>query len=74
MNIEQGAVYWVTVQDEDDNANIPHPHVVIGTGADTVTVCGITTNMKKVTWPGNLLLKKGEAILKSPALLMSPRF
>ena len=59
----------MTLPDKDGEPSIPHPHVVIRIKSGTVTVCGITTNVKKVTWPGNLLLKKGEANLEKLSIV-----
>jgi len=60
--INQGDIYWV-------HADIPHPHVIIQDNAlnhsriPTVVACGLTSNLKRVSIPGNLLLEAGEANL-----------
>lgn len=53
-----GDVYWL--HDEPDAGRIAHPQVVVGVDGDTVTVCALTTNMRKVSMPGNVLLDVGE--------------
>ena len=69
MNIDQGNVYWCSIPKGDKENPIPHPQVVIQdtiinqSRIDSIVVCGITTNMKKVGWPGNILLHKNEANL-----------
>jgi mRNA interferase MazF len=67
--IKQGNVYWCSVQTANGTTTIPHPYVVIQdtvinlSRINSVVVCGITTNMKKATWPGNIILESGEANL-----------
>jgi mRNA interferase MazF len=58
--MKRGDIYWL--QTESD---IAHPHVVIQDNApdNTVTVCAVTSNMKKISVPGNVLLEAGEANL-----------
>jgi mRNA interferase MazF len=69
MNIYKGDVYWIKLNENIDEKNIPHPHIVIQdtiinqSRIDTIVVCGITTNMRKINWPGNILLEIGEANL-----------
>ena len=62
--IQHGAVYWVQRHHPEDAApQIAHPHVVIQADARTVVVCAITTNAKKISMPGSVLLAAGEANL-----------
>ncbi len=66
MLIHQGGIFWVQLQD-DENA-IPHPHVVIQANElnqtlTTVVACALTTNLHRVSLPGNVLLENGEANL-----------
>ncbi|MCB9451488.1 MAG: type II toxin-antitoxin system PemK/MazF family toxin [Anaerolineaceae bacterium] len=71
MVIRQGDVYWVQFADEADmEPRIPHPHVIIQQDTlnqnptiDTVVVCALTTNTRKISIPGNVLLEPGEANL-----------
>lgn len=55
-----GDVYWLQHDALDDQPQIAHPQVVVGVDGDTVTVCALTTNMRKVSMPGNVLLDVGE--------------
>lgn len=63
--INQGDIYWLQPADPDDlEPRIPHPHVVVQAHhADTVVVCALTSNRKRVSLPGNVLLEAGEANL-----------
>lgn len=55
MTIQQGEIYWLQTESE-----IPHPHVVIQVGATSVVLCAITSNIRRVSMPGNVLLEAGE--------------
>lgn len=65
--IRPGDVYWVQLQgDADTGARIPHPHVVIAQDEPIpgmVILCALTTNTRKISLPGNVLLNAGEANL-----------
>lgn len=70
MAIHQGDIFWVQLDRADGaEANIPHPHVVIqddilnNSRLDTVVICSLTSNLKRVNMPGNVLLDSGEADL-----------
>ena len=75
MAIHQGDVYWI--DRENVGTPIPHPHVVIIQPDDlnhdpdvrTVVVCAVTTNLKKLEMPGNVLLEPGEANLPRPSIV-----
>ena len=69
--INQGDVYWVQL----DESDIPHPHVVVQEDVfnhsriHSVVVCALTTNMKRVSMPGNVLLDVGEANLPKQSVV-----
>jgi mRNA interferase MazF len=64
MVINQGDIYWVQLAAADDlEARIPHPHVVIQDKGHTVLACALSSNLKRVSIPGNVLLDAGEANL-----------
>jgi mRNA interferase MazF len=77
--INQGDVYWVPV--EDPNGALPeyiHPHVVIQDNVlnrsrlTTLVVCALTSNLKRATEPGNVLLDDGEAnLLRQSVVVVS---
>jgi len=70
--IQQGDLYWLQVEETD----YPHPHVVIQADVinqsrvKTVVVCALTSNLKRATEPGNLLLDAGEANLSRQSVVV----
>ena len=80
MVINQGDIFWIKPDGSDPSeANYPHPHVVIqeGTrnhsGIQTVVVCALTTNRKRASLPGNVLLEVGEANLPRQSVVVVSR-
>jgi mRNA interferase MazF len=75
--INQGDVYWVQLgaTDDDAEAGIPHPHVVIQDNVfnhsriPTIVACALTSNIKRTNMPGNLLLEVGEANLPRQSIV-----
>lgn len=73
MKISQGEVYWWT--DPQDTEAIAHPCVVVQDDVlnhsrlHTVVICRLTSNLKRVSLPGNLLLAAGEADLSRPSVV-----
>lgn len=70
MVINRGDIYWVQLEDLDDlEKGIPHPYVIVQDNLfnhsriHTVVACALTSNIKRVDLPGNVLLDKGEANL-----------
>jgi len=68
--IHQGDIYWVALDEpQGSEPGIPHPHVVVQEDVinrspnHTVVVCALTTNRKRASLPGNVLLEPGEANL-----------
>ena len=70
MVIRQGDVFWIDL--DDPTGSEPayrHPHVVIQNNVfnrsriNTVVVCALTSNLRRATAPGNVLLEPGEANL-----------
>ncbi len=68
--INQGDVYWLPSQE-----GISHPHVVVQENVfnhsriHTVVVCALTSNPKKISIPGNVLLDVGEASLSRQSVV-----
>lgn len=63
--IEVGQIYWLITESE-----IAHPYVIIEIiSNEKVKVCGITTNMKKLNLPGNVLLEIGEGNLEKRSII-----
>ena len=76
MKIRQGDIYWIDLGDPGGSApGYRHPHVVVQNNIfnesriSTVVVCALTSNLKRATAPGNLLLKKGEANLPKDSVV-----
>jgi mRNA interferase MazF len=63
-------VYWLQLDDASGlETSIQHPHVIVQADVlnhsrlTTVVVCALTSNLKRVNMPGNVLLEAGEANL-----------
>ncbi|MBI1792365.1 MAG: type II toxin-antitoxin system PemK/MazF family toxin [Acidobacteria bacterium] len=74
--IEQGDVFWVDLGAPVGSApGYRHPHVVVQNNIfnhsriSTVVVCLLTTNLKRATSPGNVLLTRGEAGLPKQSVV-----
>jgi mRNA interferase MazF len=73
MGINQGDVVWITPNETNGvESDHPHPHVVIQVNAQNkVTVCALTTNLKRAKNPGNVLLDEGEAGLPKQSVIVA---
>ncbi|MEK6599221.1 MAG: type II toxin-antitoxin system PemK/MazF family toxin [Deltaproteobacteria bacterium] len=76
MNIKQGDIFWVDLGiPSGSEPGYRHPHIVIQNNVfneskiNTAVVCAITSNIKRVKSPGNILLKKGEGGLKKDSVV-----
>jgi mRNA interferase MazF len=76
MVIQQGDVYWVDLGDPIGSApGFLHPHVVIQNDEfnrskiNTVVVCALTSNLKRASAPGNVLLEAGETNLPKQSVV-----
>ena len=64
-----GELYWLTPDVEADGVpGVAHPHVVVavhipGTTPESVTMCVLTSNLKRAKDFGNVLLDEGEGNL-----------
>ena len=71
-DIKQGDIFWIQ---ESSDSDIPHPYVVIQDTAlnqsriATVVVCALTSNLKRVAIPGNVLLDAGEGDLPKQSVV-----
>jgi len=77
MEIKQGDIYWLQSEAPGGSAaGYPHPYVVIqddainGSRISTVVVCAMTSNKKRATEPGNVLLEAGEANLPRQSVIV----
>lgn len=66
MTINPGDIYWL-----QSRSDFPHPYVVIqiNDSAGTITACALTSNLKKLNMPGNILLDAGEANLSRQSVV-----
>ncbi len=76
MVIRQGDVFWVDLEEpEGSEPGYRHPHVVIQNNLfnqsriRTVVVCALTSNLKRASAPGNILLEIGEANLPKQSVV-----
>ena len=70
MVIQQGDIFWIELDEPSGSEpGYRHPHVVIQNNVfnrsriNTVVVCALTSNLRRATAPGNVLLAPGEANL-----------
>ena len=66
--IRQGDLYWIDLDEpQGSEPGYRRPHVVVqnnlfnASRISTVLVCPLTTNLRRATAPGNVLLAAGEA-------------
>lgn len=76
MVIKQGDIYWIDLGEPiGAQSAYRHPHVVIQNNVfnrsriATVVVCALTSNLKRVNAPGNILLEKNEANLPKQSVV-----
>jgi len=70
MVISQGDIYWIELNEpEGSEPGYKHPHVIVQNNLfnrsqiRTVLVCPLTSNLKRASAPGNVLLDKKESNL-----------
>jgi mRNA interferase MazF len=75
--IGRGAIFWVGASASGGSASgTPHPHVVIQDDVfnrsriRTVIVCAVTSNLKRTSEPGNVLLDEGEGNLPKRSVVV----
>ena len=76
MVINQGDVFWIDLEEpKGSEPGYRHPHVVVQNNLfnrskiGTVVVCALTSNLKRVNAPGNVLLDKKEADLPKQSVV-----
>jgi mRNA interferase MazF len=76
MVIRQGDIFWIDLgAPVGSEPGYRHPHVIIQNNLfnqsliNTVVVCALTSNLKRATAPGNVLLDKGEANLPKQSVI-----
>jgi len=77
MIINKGDIYWVKVEDElGKTREITHPHIVLQDSVlnhsriNSIVVCALSTNMKRVNEPGNIILNEGEGNLPKQSIVV----
>jgi mRNA interferase MazF len=75
--INRGDVFWLAPDDSRGPApSYAHPHVVVQDDVfnhsriTTVVVCALTSNLNRVTEPGNVLLEPGEGNLPKQSVVV----
>lgn len=73
MDIRQGDVFWIMPNETNGiESDHIHPYVVVQVNAQNkVTVCALTTNLKRAKDPGNVLLDEGEAGLPKQSVIVA---
>jgi mRNA interferase MazF len=76
MVINQGDIYWIDMGDPTGSGPaLLHPHVIVQNNVfnrsriGTVVVCALTSNVKRASSPGNVLLESGEANLPKQSVV-----
>lgn len=76
MVIHQGDIYWIDLDEpEGSEPGYKHPHVIVqnnlfnSSKIKTVLVCPLTTNLKRASAPGNVLLDKKESNLPKQSVV-----
>jgi mRNA interferase MazF len=76
MVINQGDIYWIELDEpEGSEPGYKHPHVIVQNNLfnrsriRTVLVCPLTTNLKRASAPGNVLLDKKESNLPKQSVV-----
>ena len=76
MTIKQGDIFWIDLGiPGESEPGYRHPHIVIQNNIfneskiNTVVVCALTSNIKRASAPGNVLLKKDEGNLPKDSVV-----
>ncbi len=74
--INQGDIYWIDMGEPSGSGPaFLHPHVVVQNNLfnrsrmRTVVVCALTSNLRRASAPGNVLLKSGEGGLSRQSVV-----
>jgi mRNA interferase MazF len=76
MVIKQGDLFWIALDDPSGSGpGYKHPHVVVQNNLfnksriNTTVVCALTSNLRRATAPGNVLLDVGEGNLSKQSVV-----
>ena len=74
--INQGDIYWIEFDEpQGSEPGYRHPHIIVQNNLfnrsriNTVVVCPLTSNLKRATAPGNVLLETKESNLSKPSVV-----
>jgi mRNA interferase MazF len=77
VSIRRGDIFWIAPDASRGSVpGYPHPHVVVQDDVfnrsriSTVIVCALTSNLKRVNEPGNVLLNVGEGNLPKQSVVV----
>jgi mRNA interferase MazF len=77
MVINQGDVFWIELDEPTGSGpGYRHPHLVIQNNVfnrsriNTVVVCALTSNLRRASAPGNVLLEPGESNLPKQSVVV----
>lgn len=74
--IDRGDVYWVAPADARGVPGVAHPHVVVQddvfnhSRVHSIVVCALTSNPRRASEPGNVLLDASEGGLERPSVVV----
>ena len=76
MVINQGDIYWIELDEPaGSEPGFRHPHVIVQnnlfnrSAINTILICPLTTNLKRASAPGNVLLDKKESSLPKQSVV-----
>ncbi|HEY0334085.1 MAG TPA: type II toxin-antitoxin system PemK/MazF family toxin [Stenotrophomonas sp.] len=76
--IHYGDIFWVSADDSAGSVpGAPHPHVVVQADVfnhsriSTVVVCSLSSNLKRASDPGVVLLEMGEGDLERQSVVIA---
>jgi len=76
LNLKQGDIFWIDFGEPKGSApGYRHPCVIIQNNVfneskiASVVVCALTSNLKRIRAPGNVLIRKGEGNLTKDSVV-----
>ena len=76
--IHRGDIFWIAPDESGEGPpGVPHPHVVVQDDVfnysriSTVVVCALTSNLKRASEPGTVLLDLGEGDLGKQSVVIA---
>ena len=76
--VNRGDIFWIAADETRGSIpGAPHPHVVVQEDVfnhsriNTVIVCSLSSNLRKASEPGNVLLEPGEGALEDQSVVVA---